>query len=53
MREEIKDAKGERDEENTESATQSIMNLSMAIGGGVGGLAKEGILLLTFSLIVI
>ena len=35
--------KGEMDEENTESATQSMMNLSMAIGGGVGGLAKEGI----------
>lgn len=34
--------KGEMDEENTESATQSMLNLSMAIGGGVGGLAKEG-----------
>lgn len=25
-----------------ESAAQSMINLSMAIGGGVGGLAKEG-----------
>ena len=30
------------DNERRDSATQSIMNLTMAIGGGVGGLAKEG-----------
>ena len=30
------------DSERRDSATQSIMNLTMAIGGGVGGLAKEG-----------
>ena len=28
--------------ERNESATQSMMNLTKAIGGGVGGLAKEG-----------
>ena len=28
--------------ERRESATESMINLSKAIGGGVGGLAKEG-----------